>query len=374
MGGRMWLGFLILLPPVTPETPDSVPEGWCRAPEQRLEQALRQYRTLALEDDGEPLPELRKPVDPGASYAGVPRLTRLLRRLGDLPADASPSSGIYEGALVDAVKRFQIRHGLLADGRLGKYTLEQLNTPLSRRVRQLELSLERWRWLPRCFPAPPVIVNIPEFRVRAGTDLEMKVVAGQARGWHTPLLSAQLTQVIFRPYWNVPARIQRRELVRDIERDPSYLAAHGFEVVTPRDQVVTNRDVTPEVLAQLRSGQLKLRQVPGPENALGGIKFVFPNSFDVYMHDTPAKAPFQRARRDLSHGCIRVEKAEDLAVWVLKDDPNWPRERIQEAMHGSGPLEVRLKQPIPVLIVYMTAAVLEDGEVRFFSDIYGLDD
>ena len=367
-GAQMWLILVLFLPVASAE--------WCSSgqSDSRYEEALQRYRILALEDDGELLPVPAKPVEPGKSYTGVARLTRLLRELGDLPADAAAPAGVYAGALVEAVKHFQGRHGLLVDGRLGKLTLEQLNTPLSQRVRQLELNLERRRSLPRCFPAPPIIVNIPEFKVRAGDDLEKKVIAGQARGWHTPTLSAELTEVIFRPYWNVPARIQRRELVRDLERDRSYLAAHNFEVVTRSgNQVVTNRDVTPEILAQLRSGRLALRQVPGPENALGGVKFVFPNPDDVYMHDTPARSLFQRARRDLSHGCIRVEKAEDLAVWVLRDDPAWPRDRIREAMQGSGPLEVRLKQPIPVLVVYLTAAVTESGEVRFFEDIYGYD-
>jgi L,D-transpeptidase YcbB len=345
----------------------------------RALEALQRYRTLAREDDGERLPFTAKPVDPGTEYPGVPRLTRLLRNLGDLPADAAASdSFVYSGALVDALKHFQTRHGLDADGRIGKATLAELNTPLSQRVRQLELTLERWRSVPHEFSRPPVVLNIPEFRLRAYNasyepELEMKIVTGKAQRLQTPLFSGRLQYVIFRPYWNVPLSIQRKELVPEIARDWSYLAKNNYEVITPQGVVVSRSTVSDDMLAQLRSGKLLLRQTPGPKNALGLIKFVFPNSYDVYLHDTPAKNLFSRTRRDFSHGCIRLEKAEDLAVWVLRDEPGWPRERIDEAMMGQDDFRVNLKRPIPVLVVYGTAVALENGEVHFFDDIYGYD-
>jgi len=345
----------------------------------RTEQALQQYLRLAQEDEAAQLPSSKKPIDPGQSYPGVARLASWLRRLGDLPAPLLPPEvPVYQGALVTAVRHFQLRHGLEPDGRIGTQTLQQLNTPLSFRVRQLQLTLERWRWIPRAFSRPPIVVNIPEFRLRAfddsyRTELEMEVVVGKAYRHQTPVFASELKSVIFRPYWNVPMSIQRAELVPQLERDPSYLVKEDYEVVTRQGEVVTNEIVSEEILAQLRAGKLSIRQVPGPKNALGGVKFIFPNDNDVYLHDTPARQLFSRSRRDFSHGCIRVERALDLALWVLEDNPRWSREKIVEAMNGETPVQVNLARPIPVLIVYGTAVVPADGMPYFFEDIYGLD-
>ena len=346
----------------------------------RAEGALGAYIAMANEDDGEPLPNTKKPVEPGDSYPGAARLERLLRRLGDLPPGAVQSDGVFQGALVDALEHFQIRHGLDPDGRIGKATLKQLNTPLSGRVRQLQLVLERWRWIPRTFSRPPVIVNIPEFRLRAlndryETELEMKVVVGGAYRRQTPVFTNAMTHVIFRPYWNVPRSIQRAELVPKIAQDSSYLAKNDYEIVNSRGNVVAaiGAPVTSELLSQLRAGKLAIRQVPGPKNALGFIKFMFPNEYNVYLHGTPAKALFSKSRRDFSHGCIRVEKPEELAAWVFKDQPEWTMDRIRGAENGAKTQQVNLPKPIPVLILYATAIVNEKGEVFFFDDIYGHD-
>lgn len=346
---------------------------------QRTLGALEQYRVLASEDDGAILPTTKTPVEPGQHYAGVPRLIRLLSRIGDLPAGDRPGdSNLYEGALVTAVKRFQNRHGIEPDGRIGKTTLVELNTPLSFRVRQLELALERWRRVPHDRARPAIILNLPEFRLRAfgasqQPELEMKIVIGRASKLQTPLLSSEIDTVVFWPYWNVPFSIQRKELVPDIIRDPTYIAKNDFELVTPRGVVVAEDMVSNTTLAQLRSGKLLLRQKPGPKNALGLVKFVFPNEFSVFMHDTPAKSLFARARRDFSHGCIRLEKADELAEWVLRAESVWPRDRIAAAIQGSESVAVKLEHPIPVVTMYVTAVALESGEVRFFSDIYGKD-
>jgi L,D-transpeptidase YcbB len=347
---------------------------------QRTLQALDRYRSLAQDDDGAILPATAKPVEVGASYAGVPRLVRILRRLGDLPAEAKlpVESDRYAGALVSAVKRFQSRHGIDVDGRIGKATLAQLNTPLGVRVRQLELALERWRRVSYDISRPAIVVNIPEFRLRAfgpgeHPELDMKVVVGRARGYQTPLFSAELQSVTFRPYWNVPYSIQRKELVPQIKRDASYLSKNDFEVVTPAGVVVTTDAVSERILAQLRSGGLLLRQRSGARNALGLVKFMFPNEHDVYLHDTPARSLFARARRDFSHGCMRAEKAAELADWVLGQDAGWPPERVREAMNAVESSQVKLKHPIQVVIMYVTAVVLESGEVNFYSDIYGED-
>jgi L,D-transpeptidase YcbB len=265
----------------------------------RTERALQRYVAMAGEEPAGLLPIPKKPVAPGDAYGAVARLAVLLRRLGDLPANVSLplDSNTYAGSLVDAVKHFQMRHGVDSDGRLGKATFAQLNTPLIDRIRQLQLTLERWRWVPHGFPRAPIVVNIPEFELRAlndsyGTDLEMKVVVGQAYRHQTPVFAANMKQMIFRPYWNVPQSIQRAELVPKLERDSAYLAKNRYEVVTPQGTVVTNGIVDQSTLAQLRSGKLSIRQLPGPENALGLVAFMFPNEHDVYLHATPATELF----------------------------------------------------------------------------------
>jgi murein L,D-transpeptidase YcbB/YkuD len=351
----------------------------------RTEAVLQQYLAMShqaasAKNEFAPLPLTAKPVDPGKAYPAAAQLAGILRQFGDLPADAAlpADSTLYAGALVDAVKHFQARHGLDTDGRLGKATVAALNTPVSRRIRQLELTLERWRWVPRNFPVPPVVVNIPEFELRAldrdyHTELEMKVVVGKAFSHQTPVFSAEMNSVGFWPYWDVPVSIQRAELVPKLAHDPAYLAKNNFEVVTVKREVVSTGDVDDALLARLRSLELRIRQVPGPTNSLGLIKFVFPNQYDVYMHDTPATELFARSRRDFSHGCIRLEKPEQLAVWALREKPEWTSERIHDAIQGGNTFEVKLDRPIPVLIVYGTAVVLANGGVRFLEDIYGLD-
>ena len=345
----------------------------------RTIQALQTYTELAKRGDGEQLPPIMKTIVPGDAYAGVPQLTRQLRLVGDLPANANvpADQSTYSGALVDAVKNFQRRHGRDPNGRIDAQTLADLNVPLSRRVRQMQLTLERWRWLPP-ISQPPVVANIPEFRLRAydkdfNVAVTMNVVVGRAYGHDTPVFSDTMQYVVFRPYWEVPSSITRGELIPHIARDPDYLSKKGFEVVDSRQDVVAAGTVSSAVLGQLRAGKLFIRQKPGPKNALGLAKFIFPNSYNVYMHDTPATEFFAKSRRDFSHGCIRLEHPADLAAWVLRDNPGWTPERIHAAMNGEATQQVNLAHPIPVLIVYGTVVVPEDGLVYFYDDIYGHD-
>jgi len=345
----------------------------------RTIQALQAYMELAKKDDGEQLPPLQKTIVPGDAYPGVPRLAQLLRSVGDLPANANvpADQSIYSGALVDAVKNFQRRHGRDPNGRIDAQTLADLNVPLSRRVRQMQLTLERWRWLPP-ISQPPVVANIPEFRLRAydkdfNVAVTMNVVVGKSYGHQTPVFSDTMEYVVFRPYWEVPSSIIRGELVPHIARDPGYVGKKGFEVVDSQQRVVSEGTVSSEELSQLRSGKLFIRQKPGAKNALGQVKFVFPNSYNVYMHDTPATEFFAKSRRDFSHGCIRLEHPADLAAWVLRDNPGWTPEHIHAAMNGEATQQVNLAHPIPVLIVYGTVVVPEDGVVYFYDDIYGHD-
>ena len=345
-------------------------------------EALRKYMQIAVQDDGEKLPPAtKKTIEPGDAYPGVPRLVRLLKLVGDLPPNAAvaPDSTLYQCPIVDAVKHFQERHGLEADGRIGKDTLDQLNTPLSSRVRQLQLTLERWRWAPRSFQHPPVVVNIPEFTLRAFgpgevIELTMKVVVGRAYRTRTPVFAQDMSYVVFRPYWNVPLSIQRGETVPKIQKDPDYVRKNDFEVVDRGGHVVSTGAVSDEQLAQLRSGVLSIRQRPGPRNSLGLIVFMFPNEHNVYLHSTPAPELFSRTRRDFSLGCIRAEAPVALAEWVLRENGGWTKDKIVAAMNsGPNSQQVNLVQKIPVLIIYGTAVVLPNGEVHFFQDIYGHD-
>jgi murein L,D-transpeptidase YcbB/YkuD len=348
---------------------------------QRTETALLNYLTMAAQDHSQPLPDLRKTVKSGDAYSSVRQLGKRLRLLGDLPRSAvvDPDATTYDGLLVEAVKHFQTRHGLKPEGKLDNETLAQLNMPLSTRVIQLEDSLERWRWLPSDYPQLPVSVNIPGFKLRVFSDdhtiaLRMKVVVGKALNHQTPIFAREMKYIIFRPYWNLPLDITRAEIVPKLLRDPNYLARKGFEATDQSGHIVAAGAVSQSMLAEIKSGRLLIRQKPGPRNALGLVKFMFPNEFDIYLHSTPAPELFNRSRRDFSHGCIRVEKPAELAAWLLHDQPKWTLENIKAAMQ-SGPdnQQVNLSRPVPVVIAYLTAIVEEDGEVYFYNDIYGLD-
>jgi murein L,D-transpeptidase YcbB/YkuD len=358
------------LAPVEPPFP-----GYKRALE-----ALKEYTKLAKAEVSEPLPQVEKPIEAGKSYEGVEKLARRLQFLGDLPASVTVPAGTqsYSGEIVDGVKKFQARHGLEAAGKLGPQTIAELNEPMSERVEQLRLTLERWRWVPHQFPEPPIVVNIPEFVLRAydqpgKPSVMMPVVVGRAMRTQTPVMEEDMQYVVFWPYWNVPPSILRNEIVPKIAKDPEYLAKNAYEVTTYSGQVVTDGVVSEDVLTQLRAGKLMVRQKPGPKNALGLIKFIFPNDNNVYLHSTPSQTAFGQTRRDFSHGCIRVEDPQALAAWVLRNNPGWTREKVEEAFKAQKEQQVSLTRMIPVLIVYGTAVTKEDGRTYFFDDIYGYD-
>jgi L,D-transpeptidase YcbB len=204
--------------------------------------------------------------------------------------------------------------------------------------------------------------------------LEMNVIVGKAYGHKTPVFANAMQYVVVRPYWNVPPSIQRSEIVASVQKDRNYIANKGFEVTTRGGEIVTSGPISDEVLARIRSGTVVVRQKPGPSNALGLVKLIFPNDYSVYLHSTPAAELFARSRRDFSHGCIRVEKPDELTAWVLRNNSGWTLERVREAMKsGKDNQRVNLAHPIPVLILYGTATVDEAGVAHFFDDIYGLD-
>ncbi|MGC2400162.1 MAG: L,D-transpeptidase family protein [Acidobacteriaceae bacterium] len=348
---------------------------------QRVEGALQQYEQLAAKGDGPAVPAVQKTVAPGEAYTGSAELEARLQLLGDLPPGVPTTldEEKYDPSLVDGVKHFQTRHGLAVDGKLDKETIRQMNVPLATRVVQLEDALERWRWLPAKFPQPPVVVNIPEFVLRAfnydqKVALEMNVVVGKAVRTQTPVFAELMKYIVFRPYWNVPPSIVRGETIPSIVKDRGYIGKKGFEVTDNSGKVITSGTVSDDVLAQLRAGKLMVRQKPGPTNALGLIKFIFPNANNVYLHSTPAPQLFSQDRRDFSHGCVRVEKPAELAAFLLRNQPPWTLAKVQAAMQ-SGPdnQQVNLVNPVPVLIVYQTAVVAPDDSVHFFEDIYGHD-
>jgi murein L,D-transpeptidase YcbB/YkuD len=322
---------------------------------------------------------VKQAVNPGGDYEGLDALVERLRQLADIQPGVVATSGRYDGAIAGGVRHFQARHGLAADGKLTNATIAQLNVPLSDRIVQLEDSLERWRWLPANYPELPVAVNIPEFVLRVFSDdhriaLRSNVVVGKAFGHQTPVFADEMKYIIFRPYWNVPLSITRGEIIPHILKNAAYLGHERLEVTDQSGHIVATDSVSESMLAEMRSGRLLVRQRPGPGNSLGLIKFIFPNANNVYLHSTPEPQLFARARRDFSHGCIRVEKPAELAAWLLRDQPRWTLDAINAAMQtGADNRQVNLTTSIPVVIVYLTSVVEEDGEIFFFNDIYGLD-
>ncbi len=347
-----------------------------------LRKALVRYRELEDTTPARALPALARSVGPGQAYIGSPAVRRLLVAFGDLSSDqAANGSTVLDAPLVIALKRFQYLHGLRESGVLDASTYAALNVPLAQRVRQIELTLERWRWVPPLEP-PTVIVNIPQFRlflIRSTVDneaemLRMNVIVGKAYPQlHTPIFTSEMKAVLFRPYWEVPSSIARAEILPQLRKNPRYLERENLELVTSSAPAVPLA-VTPENLQALAAGKLRLRQRPGPNNALGLIKFVLPNAYSVYLHSTPAQRLFDEPRRAFSHGCIRVSDPVALAVEVLRDTPgNWTAEKVRAAMTGNSTFQVTLAHPVHVLILYGTAVATEDGAVHFLDDIYGDD-
>jgi len=347
-----------------------------------LKGALARYRALAADSMLQRF-TVRGALRPDSASDAVPAVRRLLTALGDLSSATFPLNATdslrYDSLLVDGVRRFQQRHSLEADGVVGPATLARLRQPLSARVRQIELTLERWRWLPHDFgDPPPIVVNIPAFRVyvfTTGRDreteiLSMDVVVGQAYNHKTPVFSASLQHLIFSPFWDVPPSIARKELLPKARRDIGYLDRNHYEILNRAERRIAN---SPASLDAVAAGRARIRQRPGEDNALGGVKFVFPNEFNVYMHDTPVQSAFEHLRRDMSHGCIRLSKPFELAQFLLRDQPTWDATAIADAMRQETPQLVRLTRAVPVHIMYGTAVTREDGTVLFYDDIYGHD-
>jgi murein L,D-transpeptidase YcbB/YkuD len=281
------------------------------------------------------------------------------------------------GEVRDAVKSFQELHAIPATGVVDAVTLAALNVPLEWRIQQVAINLQRWRWMPDDLGERHLFVNIPYFHLIARESgkpvMDIRVVVGKP-GHNTPIFSEDMETVVFSPYWNIPDTIAENETAPAVARDPNYLAKQGIEILrvsSSGTQTLTSSDVDWDNPDALKG--LVFRQKPGDGNALGHVKFLFPNPYNVYLHDTPADALFAKPGRAFSHGCVRVEEPETLSEYVLKGYSDWPEQRIFEAMHSGNEQQVRLKEKIPVHIAYFTAWVDDNGGLHFQPDIYGYD-
>jgi murein L,D-transpeptidase YcbB/YkuD len=343
-----------------------------------MQQTLADYKELTLLDlPRVPEVEVVHPDDP---YAGTEELRTLLIALGDLPAGSPTAGTTYDSVLAAGVERFQARHGLEVDGIIGKGTFAELNTPMTDRVAQIELALERLRWLPDVTSEPIIVVNIPAFELWAldpthpdhRIALEMRVVVGKAVNKQTPAFRGDMRYVIMSPYWNVPYSIAVNEMLPRIANESDYLETRNLELVREFSWDAEVLPPTEENIAAIRTGRVNIRQQPGPGNSLGTAKFIFPNSDNVYLHDTPSHQLFERTRRDFSHGCIRVEDPQALAEWVLRDQGEWTAGTIEEARHAHAPSRANLTAPLPVILFY-TTVMADEERPYFYDDIYGHD-
>jgi murein L,D-transpeptidase YcbB/YkuD len=336
----------------------------------KLRDALQQYRDIARRGGWPQLPSSLT-LKPGAHSDQIPLLAQRLAATGDFSGRVADGDTTYTPELQEAVKRFQRRHGLADTATVAAATVAQMNVPVERRIEQIALNLERWRWLPRELGERHILVNIPEYRLEVwdhGTvPLSMRVVVGK-KDTPTPIFNDNMTFVVFAPYWNVPADIVRKETIPSVMKDPAFLDKTNMEVLDRSGNVVDAASVDLD-----NPGAYRFRQRPGGRNSLGSVKFMFPNQFNVYLHDTPADSLFARAARSFSHGCVRVGQPGQLAEYVLRDQPEWTTDRIREAMNGRQEKTVKLREPLPVYLGYWTARVSADGILQFRDDLYGID-
>ena len=336
-----------------------------------LQQVLADYREQATRGGWPSVPAAMK-LKPEQTSPFVAALAARLVASGDFTGEPGASEpAVYGPELQEAVKRFQRRHGLTDDGVVGSTVVAEMNVPIESRIRQIALNMERWRWLPRDLGDPYILVNIPEMRLdvwdHGSNPVSMRVVVGKT-DTPTPIFNDRMTYVVFAPFWNVPSDIAEKETLPSVLNDPNFLTRMNMEVVDASGKPVDARDVdlsSPE--------KYRFRQRPGTSNALGLVKFMFPNQFSVYLHDTPADSLFTRASRSFSHGCVRVEEPEKLAEYVLRDQPDWTANRINDAMHGTEERVVKLKAASPVYLGYWTARATPDRVIQFRKDVYGID-
>jgi murein L,D-transpeptidase YcbB/YkuD len=343
----------------------------------RLRQAVATYQTIAAKGGWPRIPDGPK-LQKGDRGSRVAALHKRLLITGDLEQKTLHSGDLFDAVVELGLRRFQGRHGLEPDGVVGQATLAELNVPVETRLRHLTLNMERWRWLPENLGERHITVNIPDFALQVVEQtqsvLSMRVVVGRPTR-PSPVFSADMTYLVLSPHWYVPPTIALEDKLPLIRKDPSYVARQNFRIFhdagwgsTQIDPLSVNWSAV-----SARNFPYRLRQDPGPKNALGRVKFMLPNRYQVYLHDTPSKTLFTKTERAFSSGCIRLEKPIELAEYLLGADPKWSRQRILAAMATSREQTVRLSTSIPVHLLYWTAWVNEDGVAHFRRDIYSRD-
>jgi L,D-transpeptidase YcbB len=359
-----------------PETLSSLPPQ--RDGYKRLKKALAAYKKLS----GTPSPP---PIPPGPSLRlgdQDNRVSMARDRLifwGDRPATPKPKTpALFGSALDTALRRFQARHGMSVDGVLGAKTLMALNCPVADRLSQIEINMERWRWMPHQLGTQYILVNTADFSLRlvAGLEtlMEMRVVAGRPAQL-TPVLSSKIDHLVINPYWHVPHSIAVRDILPKLRKNPGYLREQHMTLLENwREKAL---EISPESVdwksISEHNFKHRLRQEPGAKNALGRIKFMFPNKFGVYLHDTPSRGLFKKTTRGFSSGCIRVEKPLDLAAYLLRDTAKWNYEAIAAQIESGETRVIQVNPAMPVHLLYLTAWVDENNTVQFRDDIYGRD-
>lgn len=327
------------------------------SPYKQLQTQLSFYYQLAKKEATDSIPFQLKPLKKGISAQVIKQIKNRLTELGDLPINDSLMK--YDSLLYKAVVLFQKRMGLSVDGAIGNKMIEALNIPAAKRIKQLLINMERLRWLPVIKDSNYILVNIPEYKLHvidSGKNIfDLNVIVGKTANG-TVIFNSQLKYIVFSPYWNVPASIVEKEILPAIAKNPKYLEKNNMEITGKSKGLPT------------------IRQKPGPLNSLGLVKFLFPNNYDIYLHDTPNRELFTQSSRGLSHGCIRISNPQKMAAYLLRNDTTWNAATIDTAMHQPKEKWVTLKKTIPVFIVYFTAWVDKNGLLNFRKDIYGHDE
>lgn len=340
-----------------------------------LKKALANFREVQKAGGWPKIPE-NTTLKEGQSSPVVPLLkNRLASFLGKDSTVMKDNNTVFTSDIKAALKKFQETSGLTATGRLNAETIRFMNVPVEDRIRQIVINMERWRWIPESFGTDYLIVNIPEFKLRVyeqGKEaMNMKVIVGKELH-STPIFNDLMEHIVLAPYWNIPPGILKDEIVPAVTANPGYLAAKEMEVITSDGTVVDPGSVDWSA-AGTAGFKYIVRRRPGPNNDLGNVKFIFPNSRNIYLHDTPADQLFSASKRDFSHGCVRVEKPIDLAVYLLRNVQGWDRSKIMDQIETGQEKYVPLKAKLPVYLVYFTASADADGHVRFFDDVYDHD-
>lgn len=326
------------------------------APYKGLKDQLSKYYNIAKSGGWPQITTTKKTLKKGASDPAIVMIKKRLAITGELPG--KDSSQVFDDTLLNAVKIYQTRMGYTPDGVITAQLIKDMNVPAVERLKQILINMGRMRWMPTEPSGRLIMVNIPEFVLHVYENKkkawDMNVVVGK-EGHNTTMFTGDLNQIVFSPYWNVPPSIVKNEILPKMESNPDYLSSQHMEETGTED------------------GLPKIRQVPGPWNSLGRVKFLFPNSFNIYFHDTPAKSLFEKDKRAYSHGCIRLEQPEKMAEYLLQNQPEWTPEKIEAAMNSGDEQYVKLKNPVPVIITYYTAWVDDNGQLNFRDDIYDHD-